>query len=94
MTQTVQDLQAQLLIVKAKAYDDREKAEATEAAYKEAINAIAKSLGFSENEPVTVSRMCELIEQLYASNSQLKAQLNEKERLESVTISEGCIVED
>lgn len=76
---TVQELQAQLLIVKAKAYDDREKAETTQKAYQEAIGNIAKSLGYSADEPVTVAQMQAVIEHLFTQLSQAKAKSNEDE---------------
>lgn len=60
----VQDLQAQLLLVKAKAYDDREKAEKTETAYQEALGQIASALGYASNNPATVAQMVGSIQKL------------------------------
>lgn len=77
MSQNLQELQAQLLIVKAKAYDDREKAEGTQKAYQDAISNIAKTLGYSSDEAVTVVQMQSTIEGLFEQLSKLKAESNE-----------------
>lgn len=87
----LQELQAQLLIVKAKAYDDHQKAEATETAYKEALGKIAASLGYGADQPASVQQMCDtirnVVQQLTIAQGELeylRRELAEKQASEPV----------
>jgi hypothetical protein len=71
-----QELQAQLLIVKAKAYDDREAAVAVETALRQALNNISQALGYTKDDPVTVQDMITAINSLYQRNAENEIELN------------------